>query len=621
MAMGRQKDGQGDLMVSWSEMPRSPGHVFYDRLQSVLIEGGFDAFAEASCRPYYAARMGAPSVPPGRYFRMHLVGYFEGIDSERGLEWRCSDSLSLRAFLRLGSRDRVPDHSWLSRSRTRLPHEVHAAVFDWVLVLIAEAGLIKGERIGVDASTMEANAALRNIVRRDNGEGYREMLERLARESGVETPTAESLARLDRKRKGKNLSNTDWVSKSDPEAKIAKMKDGTTHLAYKPEHAVDLDTGAVVAAELHPADEGDTTTLSKTLAKAEANLEAVDAAPTPEDPAECVADKGYHSRAVLRALNDSPWKTRIAAPKQTGFSRWHGDEAARRAVTKQPCAAQVRGRPRGLQAARRDRRALLCPQPRSWRHATNLAARARECAQAVPAPRRRPQSIVTDAPAHRCRHPAGGRGGRIWRYFRSAHAHRGHAGGTGGLAKRPDGFRRRIPHLGVRAGKSHLINGLLGTLPAIHWTPTAMAATVAGTLIYIGAVVIWSGGWATLLAAVGEPVGVFRSFIIIGVSQPAKYLPGNVAHHIGRAAFATQFGLGSLGVVLPIALEVFSLIAAAVVCALLAVALTNSTTATNLAPLATSTLAALVVGAIAVPIGGLLAARRWRKRMLRPPPG
>ena len=333
MAMGRQKDGQGDLMVSWSEMPRSPGHVFYDRLQLVLIEGGFDAFAEASCRPYYAARMGAPSVPPGRYFRMHLVGYFVGIDSERGLEWRCSDSLSLRAFLRLGSGDRVPDHSWLSRSRTRLPHEVHAAVFDWVLVLIAEAGLIKGERIGVDASTMEANAALRNIVRRDNGEGYREMLECLARESGVETPTAENLARLERKRKGKKLSNTDWVSKSDPEAKIAKMKDGTTHLAYKPEHAVDLDTGAVVAAELHPADEGDTTTLSKTLAKAEANLEAVDAAPTSEDPAECVADKGYHSRAVLRALNDSPWKTRIAAPKQTGFSRWHGDEAARRAVT------------------------------------------------------------------------------------------------------------------------------------------------------------------------------------------------------------------------------------------------------------------------------------------------
>ena len=319
MAMGEQKDRQGDLMVSWSEMPRSPGHVFYDRLQLVLIEGGFDGFAEAVCQPYYAARMGAPSVPPGRYFRMHLVGYFEGIDSERGLEWRCSDSLSLREFLLLEMRERVPDHSWLSRTRARLPHEVHTAVFDWVLALIAEAGLVKGERIGVDASTMEANAARRNIVRRDTGEGYRGMLERLAQESGIETPTAEDLARLDRKRKGKKLSNQDWVSRSDPEAKIAKMKDGTTHLAYKPEHAVDLDTGAVAAAELHPADEGDTTTLPKTLAAAEANLEAVDVAPTAEDAGECVTDKGYHSRLVLKALDDGPWKSRILRAQAEGF--------------------------------------------------------------------------------------------------------------------------------------------------------------------------------------------------------------------------------------------------------------------------------------------------------------
>ena len=333
MAMGRQKDRQGDLMVGWSEMPRAPGHVFYDRLQSVLVEADFDAFVEATCKPYYAARMGAPSVPPGRYFRMHLVGYFEGIDSERGLEWRCSDSLSLREFLRLESRARVPDHSWLSKTRSRLAYEVHQAVFDWVLARIAEAGLIKGERIGVDASTMEANAALRSIVRRDSGEGYREMLARLAQESGIETPTAEELVRLDRARKGKKLSNEDWVSKSDPEAKIAKMKDGTTHLAYKPEHAVDLDTGAVVAAELHPADEGDTRTIEKTLAVAQERLEAVDLGPTPEAPAECVTDKGYHSRAVLKALDDGPWKTRIAEPKAKGFARRRGDEAARRAVT------------------------------------------------------------------------------------------------------------------------------------------------------------------------------------------------------------------------------------------------------------------------------------------------
>ena len=333
MSMGRQEARQGDLMVTWSEMPRSPGHVFYDRLQEVLGEAGFDAFAEAVCKPYYAKTMGAKSVPPGRYFRMHLVGYFEGIGSERGLEWRCSDSLSLREFLRLGERDRVPDHSWLSRTRKRLPLEVHQAMFDWGLSEIAKSGLVKGDRIGVDASTMEANAALRNIVRRDTGAGYREMLGQLAAASGIETPAAADLTRLDRGRKGKKLSNEDWVSKADPEARIAKMKDGTTHLAYKPEHAVDLDTGAVVAAALHPADEGDTTTIGKTLGAARENLEKVDAEPTRKQPAECVADKGYHSREVLKALDDSPWKTRISEPKQKGFSRWRGDEAARRAVT------------------------------------------------------------------------------------------------------------------------------------------------------------------------------------------------------------------------------------------------------------------------------------------------
>ena len=181
-----------------------------------------------------------------------MVGYFEGIDSERGIEWRCSDSLSLRAFLRLETSERVPDHSWLSRTRGRLPHEVHDRVFGWVLSLLAEHGLVRGARIGVDASTMEANAALRHIVRRDTGEDYRAMLTRMARESGIETPSAEDLVRLDRKRKGRKLSNQAWVSETDPQARVAKMKNGTTHLAYKPEHAVDLDTGAVAAAELHP---------------------------------------------------------------------------------------------------------------------------------------------------------------------------------------------------------------------------------------------------------------------------------------------------------------------------------------------------------------------------------
>ena len=242
--------------------------------------------------PNYAPGIGRPGIPPGRYFRMHLVGYFEGLDSERALEWRCADSLSLREFLRLEARARVPDHSSLSTIRSRLPHAVHEAVFAWVLDVLGEHGLVKGERIGVDASTMEANAALRSIVRRDSGESYRQMLQRMAADSGIET-AANDLAQMDRRRKGKKLSNADWVSTSDAEAKIARMKDGTTHLAYKPEHAVDLDTGAVIAAELYPADQGDTTTLPTTLTSAEAKLAAVGAAPTADEPAELVTDKGY----------------------------------------------------------------------------------------------------------------------------------------------------------------------------------------------------------------------------------------------------------------------------------------------------------------------------------------
>jgi transposase len=332
MAMGRQHDRQDPLMVGWQELPRSPGHAFYDRLQEVLVTGGFDAFAEKTCNPYYAAVMGAKSIPPGRYFRMHLIGYFEGLHSERGIEWRCSDSFSLRDFLQLEVCERVPDHSWLSKTRKRLPLEAHEKVFNWALALIADKGLVKGERIGVDASTMEANAALRTLVQRDTGETYREMLTRMAKESGIETPSTEDLIRFDKARKDKKLSNAEWRSPTDPDARIAKMKDGTTHLAYKPEHAIDLDTGAIVAAPIHTADQGDTTTISETLKVAQANLAEIDLAPTEENPAEIVADKGYHSRKVMTDLDGGVFKTRIAEPEHKGMLHWHGDLAARKAV-------------------------------------------------------------------------------------------------------------------------------------------------------------------------------------------------------------------------------------------------------------------------------------------------
>jgi transposase len=332
MALGRQEAVQDALLIGWHEMPRAPGHVFYDRLNAVLDEAGFDRAVEALCRPHYAYGVGRPSIPPGRYFRMLFVGYFEGLDSERGIAWRCADSLSLRRFLKLGPDAAVPDHSTLSRTRARLPLEVHDAVFALVLGLLAERGLVKGCRVGIDASTMEANAAMRSIVRREDGAGWQAMLGELARTSGITTPSADQLRQFDRTRQKKRVSNTDWVSPADPEARITRLKDGRTRLAYKPEHAVDLDSGAILAAPVHPGDAGDTRTLEATLEAAAANLEALDLAPVPEAPAEVVADKGYHGREVLKRLDDGPWTTRVAEPGRRSVLRWHGDLDARRAV-------------------------------------------------------------------------------------------------------------------------------------------------------------------------------------------------------------------------------------------------------------------------------------------------
>lgn len=333
MALGRGGECQPDLIVSWSDVPRSPGHAFYDKLQTLLVDGGFDWFVEDSCQAYYAPRMGASSVPPGRYFRMLLIGYFDGIHSERGIVWRCSDSLLLREFLRLSTREKVPEHSWLSKTRSRLPHELHDKILGWVLALVAAHDLVKAERIGVDGSTMEANAALRTIVRRDNGETYREMLTRMAKESGIDTPTANDLVRFDRTRKGKKLSNADWESATDPDAKIARMKNGSMRLAYKPEHAVDLDTGVIVAAPIHSADQGDTNTLDPTLKAAARHLAGIGLTPTSEDRCDLVADKGYHSRDVLKRLDGDVWKSRISEPAAPhGYLRWHGDAAAQKAV-------------------------------------------------------------------------------------------------------------------------------------------------------------------------------------------------------------------------------------------------------------------------------------------------
>ena len=335
MAMGKKKRRQETLWVATSDLPTSPGHPFYERLNLILESHGFDRFVEGRCRRFYAAGVGRPGLVPGRYFRLMLLGYFEGLSSERGMAWRASDSLAIRSFLGLALDEGAPDHSTISRTRRLMDVETHEQVFTWVLERLASEGLLLGKTVGIDATTLEANAAMRSIVRRDTGEDYQEFLVGLAKASGIKTPSREALARLDRRRK-KKASNADWMSPSDPDAKITKMKDGRTHLAHKTEHVVDMETSAIIAVTVQGADEGDTSTISKTLAEAQEQLDAVmekipEGQVPPDGLFEVVADKGYHSNATLTELEDAGLRSYVSEPDR-GPRKWKDDIEAQRVV-------------------------------------------------------------------------------------------------------------------------------------------------------------------------------------------------------------------------------------------------------------------------------------------------
>src|ERR1700723_698982 len=334
MAMGTRSGQQEELWIATCTLARPASHPFYERLNHLLAKHYFDRFVEGKCQRFYAAMLGRPGLAPGVYFRLLLVGYFEGIDSERGISWRAGDSLSIRDFVGIPLNEGAPDHTTISRTRRLIDVETHRQVFGWILNLLADGGLVKGKRIGIDATTLEANAALRSIVRRDTEESYDEFLCGLAKASGIETPTREDLVRLDRKRK-KRTSNKEWKSPVDGDARIAKMKDGRTHLAHKAEHAVDLDTGAVVAATLQGADQGDTKTLDETLSEAGmavAELIKHEAKQRPEQKPkmnlqgveELIADRGYHSGAVLERMKGYEVRTYIPEKKQKGRRHWQG---------------------------------------------------------------------------------------------------------------------------------------------------------------------------------------------------------------------------------------------------------------------------------------------------------
>ena len=311
--LGRRTPPPTELTIALGDLPPPPAHPFYDRLNTLLEQAHFDPFVEELCQPYYAEAFGRPSIPPGVYFRMLFLGYFEGLDSQRAIAWRCADSRSAQAFLGLPPHKATPDHSSLTKIRQRLPHSVHEQVFGFVLKLALDFGLWPGHTVGVDSTFLEANAAMKMIVRRDNGDDWRTYLRKLAAEAGIENPTDEDLRRFDRQRPDKKVSNEDWVSPSDPDSRIAKMKDGTTHLAYKAEHVVDLKTELILAAEVYRADQPDSATLVASVVSAQVNVEEAQSGKPLDELLEhgqialaelttideAVADKNYHKAETL----------------------------------------------------------------------------------------------------------------------------------------------------------------------------------------------------------------------------------------------------------------------------------------------------------------------------------
>ena len=337
MALGRRKkERQQDFWIATEDLPRSEGHIFYRKLNELLREADFDSFVETLCKEHYHKSMGRPGIPPGTYFRMLLVGYFEGIGSQRGIAWRCADSLSLRDFLAIALTEETPDHSSLTRVRDRLPLAVHTAVFQFVLQVANEKGLLKGKTVAVDATTLEASAAMKSIVRRDTGEDWQEYIKRLMLEAGAieegDEPSAEEIARFDRKREDKKVSNREWQSKTDPDSRITKMKDSRTHLAYKAEHTIDLDTELILAAEVYHANEADSDTIGPSIAAAQDNLIAAESDANIE---EAVADKGYYKNETLSELEFTEGlRTYVAEPKFKDRRNWKNKpEEQRQAVT------------------------------------------------------------------------------------------------------------------------------------------------------------------------------------------------------------------------------------------------------------------------------------------------
>jgi transposase len=318
--MFRRKDAaeQSSFWIATSDLPSTPVHSFYSKLDRAFVEMGFGDRVRELCQPFYAMdarRGGRPGIDPEVYFKMLLIGFFEDLPSERGIAARCADSLSIRTFLHYELDENTPHHSSFTVIRQRLGPEVYEQVFGVVLQALNEKGLFKGRRLGIDASVIEANASLASLEHRLTGEAYAEYVKRLAEAAGVDPKDDAAVRRFDRKRPGRKTSNAEWQNPHDPDAKVGRTKRGATRMIYKAEHVVDLETGAIVDADVRPGDEHDTADLADRLLAAESRMiKALGDARDTERMEMVVADKGYFKLEEIALLQGVGVQTVVSDP-------------------------------------------------------------------------------------------------------------------------------------------------------------------------------------------------------------------------------------------------------------------------------------------------------------------
>ena len=311
----KKSQEQKEFWIVADRLPKASPSRFYELLNGTLEGMNFAGEVWEMCAPAYAGaeRGGRPGIDPVVYFKMLMIGFFEGLDSERAIAARCADSLSLRGFLGYALDEATPDHSSMTVIRQRLGGDCFARVFAVVLAALQKHGLLKGRHLGIDSSVIEANASLRSLTERNTEEGYWDYVQRLAREAGLETTDGAELRNFDRKRAGKKMSNEQWENPHDPDAKIGRTKDGATDMVYLPEHTVDLDTGAIVQAQVLAGDHRDSEELSERVIEAVVNVQEAQADPEAL-PETLTADKGYFSLLEIGRLQELSLKTVISDP-------------------------------------------------------------------------------------------------------------------------------------------------------------------------------------------------------------------------------------------------------------------------------------------------------------------